>query len=223
MRKTLLLTIAMICLVQLSNAQFIEKNKKIMGGSLGLGFSSTNDSTGATGNVLKAHNFYVSLYPSYGKAIRSNLVLGYYLSLGFNNSRNEDVQNHRVNKSNSYQLGGNVFLEKFFSLSNRLAFSGRLSAGMSYSSGRSNDYLNAVLNRSNITRNFTSGISLVPILNYKLNQKFLLGLSANDFASVNFIKGTTESSGPNMSTIKTTHTQTFLQERWSITVRAYQM
>ena len=181
----------------LSQAQFIEKDKRVIGGSLGLGFHTNNDSTQVGGNKSMARSFSVNLSPSYGKAIKADLVFGYYAILSFDSYRLEQSQYAANRKSNGYQFGGGLFLEKFFSLSNRLAVSGRLSGGASYSSFIGKDYSQNIWTGTDKTKNISAGISLSPMLNYRLTQKLLVGLSANDFASVNYVKGRVESSGLN--------------------------
>ena len=76
MRKWYCLLFAVAFVTLTAHAQFIETGKRIIGGSIGLNFSTVNDSTEAGGNRLKAKNFSISLSPSYGKAIKPNLKLG---------------------------------------------------------------------------------------------------------------------------------------------------
>lgn len=187
-------------------AQFIGENKRVLDGSIGLGFSISNDSTDNGNNRLKSSSFFINLSPSFGKAIRNDLVFGYYTSGGVNAARNEDRQKVQEFKSSGYQVGGGIFWEKFFSLNNKFAFSGRLSTGTGYSFFRSRGFTNAVEGNTIKTTNFHAGVSLAPLLNYKLNNKFLLALYANDFVGISFIKGTTETQGPNITTVKSKHT-----------------
>jgi len=206
MRKLYCLLLAVIFISFSAQAQFIEKGRHLLGGSLGINFSTVDDSTDNGGNRLKTRNFSFSLSPSYGKAIKPNLVFGYYLSLGVSSARNEDERTANVGKSTGYQAGGGVFVEKFFPLSSKLAFSGRLSGGLGYSSFTGKNYFNAVLAQTNKSNNFTAGVSVAPALSYKVSQKFLIDVYANDFIGLSFIRGTTETSVPNANTVKTYHT-----------------
>lgn len=205
MKKQSLLAIAFIFFSLLSQAQFIEKGKRILGGSVSLGFSAINDSTQAGGNEVTIRNFSVNLSPSFGKAIKPDLVFGYFGSVGFTSSQLEQSQYFSKNKSNGYQFGGGLFLEKFFPISNRIAISGHLSGGANYSKSTSKFFAQNVETQTSTTKNLNIGISLAPSLNFKLSQKILVGLYANDFASIDFVKGTVERSGPNTTPSKSEH------------------
>jgi hypothetical protein len=205
MKKRSLLAVALVFFSLLSQAQFIEKGKRILGGSLSLGFNAINDSTQAGGNEVTIRNFSVSLSPSFGKAIKPDLVFGYFGSVGFNSYRLEQSQYFSENKSNGYHFGGGLFLEKFFSIGNRLAISGRLSGGADYSAFTNKFFVQNAETQTNTSKNLSIGISLAPSLNFKLSRKLLVGLYANDFASIGFVKSSLESSGPNTNPSKSEH------------------
>lgn len=200
--KKVVLAIILFSVSVISYSQVIEKGKSILGGSLGFGFSHHKNESTTVSDPQKASGFSINLNPSLGKAVKNNSVFGYYLSLGYSHGKNEDPNQNDVAKSNGYTSGGGIFLEKFFPLNKSISFSAYMPLGFNYNWNKSKEWTNSSLDRTSTTRNFFTGISLSPSLNYSLNKNFLLQLSLNDFVSIGYTHGTTETKLPGTTTQK---------------------
>jgi hypothetical protein len=62
----------------------LKKGKRILGGSLDFGFLHNQADTLASSEPsIKGGNSYLTLSPSFGKAIKNNMVFGYMLQQAF--------------------------------------------------------------------------------------------------------------------------------------------
>src|SRR4051812_34218474 len=96
MRKTLYLTIAIVCIAKISDAQ-ISKGSTFLGGSLTL--NSTKSEPTASGNTVENKTFNWGINPQVGIASASNKIVGVFLS--FNGSSNK--QSAAPNNSSTYK------------------------------------------------------------------------------------------------------------------------
>ncbi len=198
MKKTILLTILSLSYF-INHAQVIEKGKRILGGSLDFGFLHNQADTFATsGPSIKGNSSYFTLSPSFGKAIKNNLVFGYHTALGFSHSKSEDLRLKSTGKSNGYSASGGIFLEKFLPLNKSFSFSGHVPLTINYSSSKNKTFDNSVLLSTSTNKFYGLGIYVSPSLNYSLNKKFLMQIFLNDFISIGYGYNTSEMEGINL-------------------------
>jgi len=114
MRKHFTLAcIATFVIICSSHAQVVNKGDKLFGGSFSFSVFNTNDNGPAyynTGNV--------GLLPSFGWAIKKNLVLGIRGSIGYSRSKaSYNFSDHRI--ITSLNFGPGVYLRKYRELKNK--------------------------------------------------------------------------------------------------------
>lgn len=208
MKKILLLSLV-IFFVFVSNAQLIQKNQKLIGGSLGFDIGSTTD-TSATSPETQTNNFSIFLSPSYGKAIKNNFVLGYSLTLGFNSSRSKDYLD--FHRSNGFQTGASVFMEKFHSLGKNFFLSTQLNLGGSYSSSKSK-VSQGSYQFTSTTTGYSAGLGFTPGLIYAFNKKLLMQFGLTNFIALGYHQDETGTKGSNVPTTNSKHNQFYLSSR----------
>jgi len=197
MKKVLLFAAAFLSFL-FSYAQIIEKNKKILGGTFSAGFNRFQaDTTVSSGPSIKGNNLNFNLSPSFGKAIKNNLVFGYIISLSYSHSKSEDLRLKATGKSNGYGLGAGVFIERFLPLTKSLSFSGTMPLQLNYSSSKNKSFDNSTLITMGTNKYYGASLGIYPSLNYQLNKKIVLQLSLNNFIWIGYSYGTSEFKGPN--------------------------
>jgi hypothetical protein len=76
MKKTILL-IVLFSASLISFSQVIEKGKRILGGSIGFNLSENTYNNDTSNNPESISNdFSINLSPSFGKAVKNNLIFG---------------------------------------------------------------------------------------------------------------------------------------------------
>lgn len=197
--KKIILVATLFLNCSLMFGQVIEKDQRILGGSINLGFNhSQSDTVTSSKPSIKGNNLYVNLSPSFGKAIRKNLVFGYLASLYYSHSNSEDLRSKETGKGNGCGVGAGVFYEKYFPLGKSFSFSGMLPLQVSYNSSKNKIYDNGTLTSTSTNEHYGASISLYPSLNYSLNNKFMLQLTLNNFASFGYGRSTSQVEGPNI-------------------------
>ena len=198
--KKILLLAALSISCSLLFAQVIEKDKRIFGGTVNFGYNQSQADTLASSTPsIKSSNGYINISPSFGTAIKENVVFGYLLSLGYSHGKGEDLRLNETGKSNGYNVGGGVFLEKYFPLSKSLSFSGLMPFQLNYSWYENESFQNGTSTGSRKNRSYGASISLYPSLNYLINKKFILQLTLNNFVSIGYRHSTDETEQPNVS------------------------
>jgi hypothetical protein len=198
--KKILLLAALFLNSSLLFAQVIQKNKRILGGTVNGGYNQSQADTLASSKPsIKGSNGYINLSPSFGKAVKQNVVFGYLVSLGYSYSKSEDLRLNDTGKTNGYTVGGGVFLERYFPLSKSLSFSGSLPLQLYYSWSENKLYQNGTLSGTSKDKYYGVSIGLYPSLNYLLSKKFILQLTLNNFVSLGYRHSTNESEQPNTS------------------------
>ena len=201
--KKILLFAALSFNCSLLFAQVIEKDKRILGGTVNLGYNQSQADTLASSKPsIKGSNGYINLSPSFGKAVKENVVFGYLVSLGYSHGKGEDLRLNETGKSNGYNVGGGVFLERYFPLSKSLSFSGLMPFQLNYSWYDNESFQNGTSIESRKNKSYGANISLYPSLNYLLNKKFILHLTLNNFVSLGYRHAIDETEQPNVSSRK---------------------
>jgi len=197
--KKILLVATLLLNCSLMFGQVIEKDQRILGGTINLGYNhSQADTLISSKPSLKGSNLYLNLSPSFGRATRKNLVFGYLTSLNYSHSNSEDLRSKETGKSNGYGVGTGLFYEKYFPLGKSFSFSGMLPLQVSYNSSQNKIYDNGTLTTTSTNKHYGASISLYPSLNYSLNNKFMLQLTLNNFASFGYGRSTSQVEGPNI-------------------------
>ena len=197
MKRLVLFTLVATACATLSRAQVIEKGKKILGGSVNLDLSFSKD-TFSNSAAKDFSTFSISLSPTYGKAIRNNLVFGYGLNLGFTTSQQESRE--AEDKFRGYNIGGSVFLEKFFDLGKSFYVSGKTATGLHYNRLKQRSYFQNTIVSGSRTSLYSVRLELVPSLGYAINKNFLVQMNLNDFVSLGYSMEKTTPQSPNTNT-----------------------
>jgi hypothetical protein len=204
----IVLTLAFIISVVSSHSQIIGKSQKILGGTIGLGYSNNKSDTSiANGGSFAGDNFYILLSPSFGAAVKNNLVLGYRATLGLDYSKTEDKLNSMVGKTNGYQLGIGVFVERFYPLRGGFSLSVTPDLGVSYNYFEDEVFYNSNLDSKGTTNLHTVGLQIFPSLNYSFNERFLIQFSLNDFIGIAYRWNSTEVTSSNVTPKKQTSSE----------------
>jgi hypothetical protein len=170
MKKTYLLVglVFIACCVQ---AQ-IKKGTILLGGNLS---ASTTSSSPAPGNdSYKANSIYVS--PSYGRAIKDNLVLGADLNFTYAKSGPNNVPNQ------TNGIGAGVFLRKYKNLGGGFYIFGQSRVGFDFVDQQSN-FPSSTGNTfvHSDQKQLAIGASFFPGISYAINPRWQLETSLPNF------------------------------------------
>ena len=201
--KQILLVVALVLNSSLLFAQVIEKNKRILGGTVNGGYNQSQADTLASSKPsTRGSSGYINLSPSLGKAVKDNVVFGYLVSMGYSHSKSEDLRVNETGKSNGYTFGGGVFVERYFPLSKSLSFSASMPLQLYYSWYDNKLFQNGTSSGTDNNKYYGAGIALYPSLNYLLNKKFILQLTLNNFVSLGYRHSTNQVEQPNVPSRK---------------------
>lgn len=176
--KKLYLFFCLILTGFISNAQ-IGKGTIMLGGNLSYDklSSSTNGATSQKSTDL-------GLNPSFGKAIKDNLILGFDVTYGHGTSSEQGVYDQT---SNSF--GAGIFLRKYKFLGNGFYLFGQSRLGGAYSHGSSpnpNPSGTPNFETNDVTNSFNLSLGFEPGIAYALNSKWQLEIALPDFFAVNY-------------------------------------
>lgn len=155
MRKILLLTIAMVCISFISNAQ-ITKGSTFLGGSIFVNSYSNKDDSSPM-NESKTSNW--GIRPQFGKAISTNKIFGVFLN--YNNSTSKNSSGTNNSKTTASTYGGGIFYRSYYPLSSRFFLFGEGSLGVNLGGEEraTNKILNYKDDRTEVNLSLTPGIS----------------------------------------------------------------
>jgi hypothetical protein len=160
------------------NAQ-VNKGATFLGGDINGFFRKTN------GGVTEQNTF--SFSPVFGKAVRTNLVVGVDASVGF---RKEDYGS-TTSDMKGHSLGLGVFIRKYKPLG-KSAFSLFLQGRV----GGSFDYQEVGHNiNSREYRTFGVGVSMYPGISYAISKRLQLETGFSNLLSLNYSHGKEQISG----------------------------
>jgi len=185
MKKSLFLITAFLFAFQLSNGQ-TEKGTQNLGANFGFDYGSSNDLliypnqtpiVTQTANS-KRTNFVIG--PNYSYFIADKLDIGINFSYGSssNTTSTENLATTNDNypvKQSSYNVGGNIFIRKYFMYENKIGF--RTGAYLGYDNGDSKTTYSSVYTTSNynsLTSDYYGGVK-VDLVYYPVRK---LGVSA---------------------------------------------
>jgi hypothetical protein len=177
MRKFTLLTIALVCISFISNAQ-ISKGSTFLGGSVYLNSNSSKDDAMPI-NENKSTNWGIK--PQFGKAISTNKIVG--LSLNYTRSGNEYNNGTYNSKADGSSFGAGVFYRSYYPLSNRffLFGEGALEANFGENERTTNDIL------AYKEKNTLLHLSITPGFSFAASKKLHLEASLNSLLSFSYL------------------------------------
>lgn len=130
MKKQFTLTfITFFSILFSSQAQVVNKGDKLFGGTFSIYFTNGN------GNQYESNSSNAGVYPSFGWAIKENLVMGVRGSLAFNHQEYKDI-NLEKNLSNSFSFGPGIFFKKYKTLKNKFGAYFDHSLSVNYNSNK---------------------------------------------------------------------------------------
>jgi len=165
-----LFIIALSCTT--ANAQ-IKKGEIVLGGNLG--YSDQYQGTTISGTTSSNQSKNFSIAPSFGRAIKDNLVLGF--DVGYNHSR----ASYSPTPDNTGNGGAaDIFLRKYKPLGNGFYLFGQSSLGGFYNHSKQNDETGASF-ESNSMNAYGFTLQFFPGIAYALNQKWQLEAGLPNF------------------------------------------
>ena len=187
--KKLLLSAFAVSLAFLSQAQ-ITRGTTFIGGAIGIGHSgSTGGDT--TVSYQNQHSSNYSIAPTFGLAVKDDLVFG--VSLGYGHSNNDyEASNSPVNKSNSYF--GSLFLKKYKPLGKGFSLFGQGSLGFTWSR-TSSDYPQQY---SSSQTSFGPSLSLMPGVAYRVGRHLQAEATLPGLAVINYNHTSYTQKAPNI-------------------------
>jgi hypothetical protein len=165
--KKLYLSFSLLFIGLLSQAQ-ISKGTILLGGDFGFGTSSDKSTTDGTTPVIPStttKNSQFSLYPSIGKAIKDNLVIGVDLGIGYSSQNSNPSY-----KENDYGFG--VFMRNYKYLGSRFYFFVETTLGFSYSDYTQDD--STTYPNHEDSKSYGISLGLSPGLAFSLSRKWQL-------------------------------------------------
>jgi hypothetical protein len=159
----------------ISHAQ-IGKGTIILGGNLEYDESAASDfnnpATKSTG---------LTINPSFGKAIKNNLVLGFDVTYGHATSSEEQDYNQT---SNSF--GAGVFLRKYKSLGNGFYLFGQSRIGGGYSHGSITNPNTTGNPVNNVSNGYNLSLQFYPGIAYAIDRRWQIEIGLPNFLAVNY-------------------------------------
>lgn len=172
MKKALLVCLPFFFFAAYTNAQ-IRKGSDLLGGSISFYAEKNKPSNGAD---YQTSNF--AFMPSYGKAVKTNLVVGGDLLLSTGNNEND------ISSYDQHAYGAGVFVRQYKELGKNfyLFIQGRLGASVSKTENR-----NTLSSFDSYDRKgFTIGVSAYPGIAYAINKRLQLETGLNDLLYAQF-------------------------------------
>jgi hypothetical protein len=173
MRKIFYLTIVFISASLITNAQ-IKQGQSLLGGDIS--FFSLTTKQPAGNNYMTGETSF-SLSPSFGKAIKDNLILGFDLTYFYTQSKNVDnVGYQSTSKTNGYGFG--IFLREYKPLGKGFSVFTQERLGGSYET----NYDAGVLDGRTLNVN----LGLSPGVAYAICRRVQIEASFQNVIAVNF-------------------------------------
>lgn len=187
MKKNLLLLAVISFFAVTANAQ-IPKGSIFIGGSFN--FSSENTKPTRTTDAETLYRSW-SVRPQLGKAIDNNKIVGIFLNTSGNLNRQSSPPSN-ISQTNSWVLGGGVFLRNYFSIASRFYLFGESSLGMAATKSEGLNDNGTVRFLYNKSKGFESNLSLTPGISFAATKKVHLEASLNNLFLLTFNSGRSE-------------------------------
>ena len=152
------------------NAQ-IQKGNNMIGGSIN--YSSQKSDQNYPGNSQSSENKNLGIIPSYGKAVKTNLIVG--ADLSYKNIISKNINNGIISKSKTNSFGAGIFTRHYRNLGSSgfyLFLQSRLGVGISKSVYPANT--------SSKSNGFNIGLGLNPGIAYAITPKVHIETGLNN-------------------------------------------
>lgn len=158
----------------------IKKGTILLGGDMN--FSTSKNTPGDATNGYVVKQTYAGLSPSFGKAIKENVIAGFDLSWAGSKTTQDQSASHVVSKSNSY--GAGLFLRGYKTLGSgfSLFLQGRL--GGYYSKGKNED--NTMPQNNTDNKSYTVNLGFYPGVAYLLGKRVQVEAGFQNLAVVGY-------------------------------------
>ncbi len=174
--KKFYLSLSLLFIFFLSQAQ-INKGAILLGGNLA--YSESSGSTNAANSsALKSTN--LTLNPTFGKAIKDNLVLGFDVTYAHSTTSQSQQYTQTYNDA-----GAGFFIRKYKSLGNGFYLFGQSRIGFDYSHARATDPYTPNPS-ANINNTYNISLQFYPGIAYAINRKWQLEIGLPDFFAVGY-------------------------------------
>jgi hypothetical protein len=181
-KKILLLVISSVLLTSIFGQ--ISKGTLLLGGDFSASTSKQKFGTN------ESKNSGITFSPLAGKAVKDNLFIGIYASLGYGKSENTPV----FSKASSNSYGAGLFVRKYGVIKNNLY--GFLQGNLGFNYAKSS---NEQTGFSSENKQSAAGINISPGLSYKISKKIHLEAGLRDLAV--FVYGKTKTTNNNSGVI----------------------
>jgi hypothetical protein len=159
----------------------ISKGAIWLGGNIG--YNQNKDAPGDQSNSYKYTSFNIS--PAIGKVVKDNLVIGFNLLYGQNNT--EHIQVGIKNEVKVSNYGGGVLVRQYVPVVSRLYIFGDANAGFTL---LKTDYINTY--NSSISKSTSKGwaanLGITPGLSYGITKKLHLETSLSNLFAISYTK-----------------------------------
>jgi len=178
--KNFYLSISLLIVGFFSQAQ-INKGAILLGGNFSAGTSS--DKPDGVDKALKSTN--LSFFPSYGRAIRDNLVLGFDLLFIYDTQAPGLTS---TSQTNGY--GAGFFVRKYKPLGSGFSLFGQTRLGFNYQDYQT-DYSAGTGSQHQDQRALGASLAFTPGIAYAVSRRWQLETSLPSLASINYTHAST--------------------------------
>jgi hypothetical protein len=161
----------------------INKGATLIGGDLGI--NSTKNSP----DTMAGNQVNINLSPSWGKAIKQNLVVGVELIYG--HTHNSIIGENQYDQEND-SYGGGLFVRKYKYLGSHFYLFGQGSLAGSYLSNQFTYSFQSVTQNSSTTKGYNLSLAFYPGVSYAINNRIQLETGFNNLINIGYAHSTTQ-------------------------------
>jgi hypothetical protein len=174
--KKLYFSIGLILTALLSRAQ-IKSGTIVLGGNLD--YSQQNSSGPGFPNAGRSTNLEIN--PSFGKAVKDNLVLGFDVTyVNITTSQDQSFND----KSNGF--GAGFFVRKYKPLGNGFYLFGQARVGGEYDHGRNEGLYPTNNPESDVSNGFSLSLQFYPGIAYAISRNWQIEMGVPNFFAINY-------------------------------------
>ena len=174
-----------VLLCSVARAQ-IAKGDIMLGGDIYYS-NSGSSSTSGTPTVTYANKYTdLGINPSYGKAIKDNLVLGVNITYNHYTNRDNSSNNSPEYNTSSNGFGAGVFIRQYKPLGNGFYLFGQAELDGAYSSGKLDDPTATNGYTKDDTKGYNFSLRLYPGIAYAINRRWQLETELAGFFAITY-------------------------------------
>lgn len=181
MKKKLLALAIGISVIQVSQAQ-ISKGSKLIGGSFSF---STNTDDRSGGNTIDTKGNSWNFSPQFGKAIKSNRILGVFANLG-GRKYEQLTSTTGFDRVTNRSYGGGFFYRRYFPLSNKFLLFANAALGGNFEKQEWYEVNGTNTRLSQKSRLTRAGLNITPGIAYAATKKIFLELAFSELIGVTY-------------------------------------